>query len=194
MQLDRVPPPTARIPKDFGSRPPSIGVNLIAEKHGGALSLSPPAVARPISWRGAWAIVACALALLGQGEVYRIDAQLRTPERTISSFWRALRRDDEVGAARCMVEGEHKLPFPGMLWFLPPTSDFRLSNFNLVPMEGGHALVTYVVRYTPVGVPSEQAFVTSFEMVRQRGEWRIVRPVGEASMPEWKPIPRAVDI
>jgi hypothetical protein len=150
--------------------------------------------ARHITWRGGWVIALCALSLLGQGERYRIDARLTSPERTIASFWKSLRQDDEVGAAQCMVEGDHKLPFPGMLWFLPPTRDFKLSNFKLMPVEGGRLLVTYVVRYTPIGLASEQAFVTSFEMARQRGEWRIVRPVGEASMPEWKPILRAVDI
>lgn len=194
MQLDRVPPPAHPRVQDFGSRVPSIGVNLIAENQDGLPGSPRPARARPISWRGVWTVLAGALLLLGQGERYRVDPQLVTPERTIASFWRALRHDDDVAAAKCMVEGDHNLPFPGMLWFLPPTTDFRLSNFKIVPVEGGHALVTYVVRYTPVGVPSEQAFVTSFEMVRQRGEWRIVRPVGEASMPEWKPIPRAVDI
>jgi hypothetical protein len=151
-------------------------------------------MARRISWRGVCAIALCALSLLGQGERYWIDARLTSPERAIANFWRALRQDDDMGAAECMVEGEHNLPFPGMLWFLPPTKAFKLSNFKSLPIEGGHLLVTYAVRYTPVGLESEQAFVTSFEMVRQRGEWRIVRPVGEASMPEWKPILRAVDI
>ena len=147
-----------------------------------------------MSWRGAFAIALFALSLLGQGERYRIDSRLTSPQRTIANFWLALRRDDDVGASQCMVEGQHNLPFPGMLWFLPPTKEFKLSNFKTMPIEGGRVLVTYVVRYIPVGLESEQAFVTSFEMVRTRGEWRIVRPVGEASMPEWKPIPRAVDI
>jgi hypothetical protein len=194
MQLDRVPPPIRSLSDDLGSRAPSIGVDLDAEASDESRTLGPLGAARHISWRGAWAIALCALSLLGQGERYRIDTRLTSPERAIASFWKALRQDDEVGAAQCMVEGEHKLPFPGMLWFLPPTRDFKLSNFKTVPVEGDHLLVTYLVRYTPVGLESEQAFVTSFEMARQRGEWRIVRPVGEASMPEWKPILRAVDI
>ena len=38
------------------------------------------------------------------------------------------------------------------------------------------------------------SFRTADEMVRMRGEWRIARPLGEASMPDWQPIPRSVDI
>ena len=53
---------------------------------------------------------------------------------------------------------------------------------------------SYVVRYRPLGTSVQQAFVTGCELVRQRGEWRIVHSIGDASMPEWKPIPRSVDI
>ncbi|MGH3055978.1 MAG: hypothetical protein ACRDL7_13470 [Gaiellaceae bacterium] len=194
MQLDRVPPSARRISIDLGIREGTGGVEHQAETSDGSRAERAHGSARRVSWRGFWAIVLFAIVLVGQGERYRIDTRLTSPERAIANFWRALRRDDDVGAAQCMVEGEHSLPFPGMLWFLPPTRDFKLSNFRSVPIEGGRVLVTYVVRYTPVGLESEQAFVTSFEMVRQRGEWRIVRPVGEASMPEWKPILRAVDI
>jgi hypothetical protein len=31
------------------------------------------------------------------------------------------------------------------------------------------------------------------ELLRTRGEWRIVRPLGEASMPEWQPSSGPVD-
>jgi len=173
---------------------PESGVWHGAETSEVSLAFGSRASARPIGARAIVAILICALALLGQGERYRIDTRLTTPQRTIASFWKALRRNDEVGAAECMVDDSHGLPFPGMLWFLPPTQEFTLSNYKIMPVEGDHLLVTYLVRYKPVGLDVEQAFVTSFEMVRLHGEWLIVRPVGEASMPEWKPILRAVDI
>jgi hypothetical protein len=31
------------------------------------------------------------------------------------------------------------------------------------------------------------------ELLRTRGEWRIAKPIGEASMPEWRPQDRPVD-
>jgi hypothetical protein len=31
------------------------------------------------------------------------------------------------------------------------------------------------------------------ELVREHGEWRIAKSIGEASMPEWKPKDRPVD-
>jgi len=194
MQLHRVPPPLHRLSIDLGSQEHSFGVEHPAEASDLSRIRSTPIAARRITWRGGWLIALCALSLLGQGERSRIDSRLTSPERTIASFWKSLRQDDEAGAAQCMVEGDHNLPFPGMLWFLPPTRDFKLSNFKLMAIEGNRVLVTYAVRYTPVGLSSEQAFVTTFELARQRGEWRIVRSVGEASMPEWKPILRAVDI
>lgn len=192
MQLDRVPP-ARKTPQELGPGTPLVGVEHEAETSESS-NRAPQPIGRRIGGRALWAIALCGLSLLWQGERYRIDTGLTTPQRTVASFWRALRHGDETGAARCMVEGSHGLPFPGMLWFLPPTREFTLSNFQTMPVEGDHLLVTYLVRYTPVGVESEQAFVTSFEMVRQHGEWLIVRPVGEASMPEWKPFPRAVDI
>jgi hypothetical protein len=37
-------------------------------------------------------------------------------------------------------------------------------------------------------------FQTGCELVRQRGEWRIAKAIGEVSMPDWKPVPGPVDM
>ncbi|MBI1799688.1 MAG: hypothetical protein HYR73_08375 [Candidatus Eisenbacteria bacterium] len=147
-----------------------------------------------LSWRGVLLLALGAASLLGQGERYRVNPRLISPSRTIASYWEALRRDDENAAAECTVEGNPDVPYPGMLWFLPPTSELTLSDFRSLPVSSGRVLVTYLVRYRPVGLEVDQSFVTGCELVRQHGEWRIEKPIGEASMPEWKPIPRAVDI
>ena len=55
-------------------------------------------------------------------------------------------------------------------------------------------MASYELRFVPLGSGGEQVFRTSAELVRVRGEWRIGHPVGEVSMPEWKPIPHTVDI
>lgn len=148
----------------------------------------------PLGWRGVLLVALGFTSLLGEGERYRVDPRLTTPSRTIVSYWEALRSDDEQGALECTTEGSEDVPYPGMLWFLPPTTDLTLTGFKSLPISSGHVMVTYVVRYQPVGSAFEQAFVTGCELVRRRGEWRIARPIGEASMPEWKPIPHAVDI
>jgi hypothetical protein len=81
-----------------------------------------------------------------------------------------------------------------MLWFLPPTDELTLEDFRSLPVTGGRILVSYEVRYRPAGDDVVRSFRTADELVRMRGEWRIARPVGEASMPEWQPAPRPVDI
>ena len=190
VQLDRVPL-SPRFREESGPQTPAAGVTPE-----GAPLTAPVALRRHVraGARALAAIVLGALSLMGQGERYRIDPRFVSPTRAIASFWEALRHDDEAGAAQCMVEGPHDLPYPGMLWFLPPTTELRIGEFHSMPVENGHVLITYVVRYRPVGLPAEQAFVTGCEMIRQRGEWRIVKPMGEVNMPDWKPLPRSVDI
>jgi hypothetical protein len=156
--------------------------------------LGEAAVPMRVSWRGALAVIAGALSLLGQGERFRVDPRLVSPSSTIANYWAALRRDDEQAASECLVAGSLDLPEPGTLWFLPPTTELNLTSFHSLPVTAGRVLVRYEVRYRPVGVRIEQRFVTGNELVRERGEWRIAHTLGEASMPEWKPIPRTVDI
>ncbi len=132
--------------------------------------------------------------LLGLGERCRVDPRLTSPGSTLEAYWEALRAGDDAGVAECLVEGVHDLPFPGMLWFLPPTRELRLEGFRSLPVQSGRVMVTYEVHYRPEGASREQSFRTGNELVRTRGEWRIARPLGEAAMPEWKPVPRAIDI
>ncbi len=186
MQIDRIPIPAADH-ELTGTAMAPIGVE-------DADRLGEAGVRLRLSWRGALAVIAGALSLLGQGERYRVDPRFVSPSSTIANYWAALRRDDEQAASECLVAGNPEVPEPGTLWFLPPTTDLTLTAFHSLPITAGRVLVRYEVRYRPVGVRIEQRFVTGSELVRERGEWRIVRALGEASMPEWKPIPRTVDI
>jgi hypothetical protein len=81
-----------------------------------------------------------------------------------------------------------------MLWFLPPTDELTLQEFRSLPVTRGRILVSYEVQYRPAGTQEVRSFRTADEMVRMRGEWRIARPYGEASMPDWQPTPGPVDI
>jgi len=141
------------------------------------------------------AIVALAsLTLLGQGERCRVDPRFLSPSATLATYWSALRDGDANTVWECFVEGRHDLPMPGMLWFLPPTKQVTLDEFRSLPVTGGRVMVSYQVRYRPNGSGEEHSFRTGDELVRMRGEWRIARPLGEASMPEWSPSSRPVDI
>jgi hypothetical protein len=134
-----------------------------------------------------------ALSLFGLGERCRVNPRLVSPSATLRQYWRSLRTGDEGGVAECLVEGTRDLPFPGMLWFLPPTRELWLDDFHSLPVQSGRVLATYQVHFLPYGTGEVETFRTGSELVRTRGEWRIVRPLGEASMPEWRPIRRAVD-
>jgi hypothetical protein len=131
--------------------------------------------------------------MLGLGERCRVDQRLTSPSRTLQTYWGALRTGDEGTAAECMVDGPQDLPMPGQLWFLPPTREFELTAFRSLPVASGRVMVTYEVRYLPTGTSQELSFRTGNELVRERGEWRITRRLGEASMPDWQPVHRSVD-
>lgn len=145
-------------------------------------------------WRGVFVVALASLSLLGQGERSRVDPRFVSPSATLRTYWDALRAGDAAGAWECLVEGRHDLPMPGMLWFLPPTDELTLDAFRSLPVTRGRILVSYEVRYRRAGSGEVRSFRTADELVRLQGEWRIARPVGEASMPEWRPDPRPVDI
>jgi hypothetical protein len=131
--------------------------------------------------------------LLGQGEDTRVDGRLVSPSRTLATYWQALRENDLATVEDCFTAGRHDMPFPGMLWFLPQSAEIRLDSFRSLPVAVGRVMVTYEVHYYVPGDPGEESFQTGNELVRERGEWRISRILGEASMPEWRPVQRPVD-
>jgi hypothetical protein len=135
-----------------------------------------------------------AFALLGQGERCRVDPRFSTPSATLVTYWSALRDGDAEAVADCVLDDAAGQPFPGMLWFMPPTNELRLAGFRSLPVSAGRLFVTYEVRFRPLGALQDQRFETGHELVRRQDGWRIARGLGEASLPEWQPIPRAVDI
>jgi hypothetical protein len=133
------------------------------------------------------------LGLLGEGERCLVDARFRTPDATLRTYWEGLRRGDADVVWACFTEGRADLPVPGQLWFLPPTEKLDLAGMRVLPVDPNRVMVTYEVRYVPRGLSELRSFRTGDELVRMRGEWRISRPIGEASMPDPEPIPRPVD-
>ena len=145
-------------------------------------------------WRGLAVVAAVSLSLLGQGERYQVDPRFRSPSATLTTYWRALQDGDAEAVWECYADLRDPMPVPGMLWFLPATDELVLEEFRSLPVTAGRVMVTYEVRFTPRGTSEERSFRTADELVRERGEWRITRAVGEASMPEWDSTPGPVDI
>jgi hypothetical protein len=123
-----------------------------------------------------------------------VDPRLISPSATLATYWTALRDNDLATVYDCFTEGRHDMPFEGMLWFLPEGAELKLSEFRSLPVTGGRVMVSYEVEYRAQGAPRMERFQTGNELVRERGEWRIARPLGEASMPEWHHVESPVDI
>jgi len=139
-------------------------------------------------------ILLAMISLLGQGEPCQVDPRFGSPSATLATYWSALRDGDSDTVAECVLADAGGQPFPGMLWFMPPTREVRLGQFRSLPVSAGRLYVTYEVSFRPLGALEEQRFETGHELVRLRNGWHIARGLGAASLPEWKSIPRAVDI
>ena len=218
VQLERIPPRKILVPGSLdGTSAAGSGVEPPVGTPGPSDSeLSPrlDAAGRPASRTGesewvapevelprgriarvrAWALLVLAcVALLGQGERFRQDARFRSPGATLETYWGALRDNDLTTVTECFTEPQASLPFPGMLWFLPPVDSLRVASVHVVSAKVNDVVAMYEVRFTPAGSALGQHFVTTSELRRIGREWRIVPPTGEAAMPEWKPYPRPVD-
>jgi len=188
VQLDRIPPRSAPTPESGTSDPPA-GVQEVDGSTGNGTVQAEVWIRRPVSLR-AWALLAwLTFAVLGQGERFHLDHRFRTFDATLTTYWEALRSNDAGGAWECLADGTTGMPYPGMLWFLPPSDDLSLGNLRPLPIERGRMVVSYEVRYRPRGSDRELSFRTSSELVQKHGEWRIAHPIDAASVPEWRPLP-----
>jgi hypothetical protein len=199
VQLDRVPPrptdpgpsPEAGLPELSGTAitPDGVSSDDRSRGDGGAVASPGRIRARYLALVGL-----AAFTLLGQGERCLVDSRFSTPSHTLATYWSALRDGDAVTAGECVLDGAEDQPVAGMLWFMPPTREVRLEEFHSLPVEAGRLYVSYQVRFRPLGATEEQTFQTGHELVRLHGGWRIARGLGPASLPQWRSIPRAVDI
>ena len=194
MQLDRIPPrPFIAIGGTFGAPigvpAPSPGSEVVARPEGAtareAVRVSP--------W-GWFLLLAACMSVLGQGERFDVDTRFRSPGSTLETYWRAIRSNDLETVSECFLEPSASLPFPGMLWFLPPVQHLELRSVKIASGTATDLVVIYEVHFTPQGTADDQVFSTSSELRRTDHEWRIVPPRGEAGMPQWKPYPRPIDI
>lgn len=187
MQLDRIPSSARTLP-DSGTIPPACGVE---EQGRPSRGVEGAWGRRPVSLRS-WILLGWLLAaVLGQGERFHLDHRFRTFDATLATYWEALRANDAETAWQCMAD-EVATPYPGMVWFLPPTDALWIADIHALPVERGRMVVSYEVRYRPSGASGDLSFRTSSELVRRHGEWLIAHPLDAASVPEWRPLPGPV--
>ena len=187
MQLDRVPP-VRENSQESGTPAPPDGVGSDACSSAEPASSAPPGErAGALSWL---LLLMLCFSVLGQGERFAVDPRFHSPSSTLQTFWQALRSDDAETASLCLEDGGYTGPFPGAVWFLPPTRDLRLESIHTLPVRRGCVMVNYEVHYLAVGVVEELSFQTENQLVQVRGEWRISPPLGNVSLPEWRPIHR----
>jgi hypothetical protein len=122
--------------------------------------------------------------LLGQGERCDVDSRFCSPSATLTTYWEALRSDDAGTVVQCFADPRLAVPYPGMLWFLPPSESVSVYS----------VLATYELRYRPVGQREDMMAVTGTELVHVHGEWKLSRPAPDLGLPEWRPVPQRVDI
>lgn len=194
LQLDRVPPRprdlfeipgTSRLP--FGVEPPT-PAGLPAR----FVSVTdPPRRARVRSWLAL--SVAC-WTLLGHGETQWVDPRFATPATTVTTYWDALGRDDIRTVAECFVDPDAVVPKVGSVWFLPRTRRIDVRALRYGSSDTGDLVVTYEVRFVPMGANEEQRFVIGSELVRVRGEWRIQGWADDPSWPDFRAVTPPIDI
>jgi hypothetical protein len=140
------------------------------------------------------ALSAVCWSMLGQGEVCRIDPRFATPSATLQTYWESLRAENVDQAAECFADPAVAVPRPGSVWFLPPSDRLSVAAVRYVPGEANTVIATYEVRFQPRGSDEELRFVTGSELVRVRGEWRLIGLTDESEWPDWEPRPQAVDM
>jgi hypothetical protein len=192
VQLDRVPPARSAQEQESGTATPPGGVGT------GACSSSDSTFPRPpLTPAG---VLSCALVLvlcvglLGQGQRYSVDPRFCSPVATLRTYWESLRQGDAETASLCIEEGSYTGPFPGAVWFMPPSRNLRLTEVHELPVRHGRVLVNYEVHYLALGVSEELSFRSESQLTEHQGEWRITPPFGEVNVQEWRPIRRLAPI
>jgi hypothetical protein len=134
------------------------------------------------------ALVLGAASLLGQGERCRIDPLLAQPGSALAAYWEALQLNDVARVWSCSVERDNELPFPGMMWFLPPSRALWLEHISLVRTDKDHTVASYEVHFRPIGAPTERRLRVVTELVHVRGEWLVEHPLSEAGLLNGRPL------
>ena len=138
-------------------------------------------------------MVLAAVSLLGQGERYRLDPRFQSPTATLLTYWEAVQLDDITGVSECFAEPTLAVPYPGMVWVIPPVKRLGLYRVRCEESGEGRVRATYEVRFTARDALDEQHLVVESQLVRVRGAWRIETAFGDVVSPDVVPVRRVVD-
>jgi len=207
MQLDRVPPrrEASNVPSAIAGHPAAGQLSGTAARPSGVWNVGAvlagiraarrrSAVWPRTGWR-AWAVVFATLSLLGQGERYRLDPRFDSPTATLLTYWAAVQDDDAEGVIECFAEPTRAIPYPGMVWAIPPARTLGLYTVRCEPAGQGRVLATYEVRVTARDALDAQRLAISTSLVRVRGAWRIDEALDDMkALDATAPVRRVVDI
>jgi len=139
-------------------------------------------------------VVLLVVACLGfRGERCEVDPALSSPGTALATYWEALMNHDIEGIWACAAGPPGNLPFPGMQWGLPATRAFTIERLRFIPIDEDHVSATYAVRFRPRGNREERSLSVSTDLLRIRGEYRVLHPLSEAGILESRPVPLRVD-
>lgn len=109
------------------------------------------------------------------GEKPPTDPRFTSPALTVRAFWRAVLEESPDAALECFV-GPGAGSGAGRLR-LPALDAMELRAVRVKALGTGRALVQYQVHYRARGARHGGAFAAADEVVRVRGQWRILRPM-----------------
>jgi hypothetical protein len=184
VQLHRVPPPACPVVQLHGTPDTPSGV-VTAET-----AFPPGRHARWWHWLAVWLV---AVAVLGQGERFRVDNRFSSPTATLLTYWEALGHDDAEAVSECFAEPSRARPLPGMTWVVPPSRQLGLYSFKVEPINQDEVLATYEVRFVARDALDEERLVISSQLMFVNGGWRIVEPLDEVASPDAAPVRRLID-
>jgi hypothetical protein len=199
LQLDRVPPPNPASQLRGTTATPS-GVwngEGLAPRWGRFAAIARVRLSlgasRRRSWRG-FALVLATVSLLGQGERYQLDPRFGSPTATLLTYWEAVQLEDLTAVPECFVEPTTAVPYPGMVWHIPPVRRLGLYRVRCEVAGEGRVRATYEVRFTASDALDEQHYVVESRLVRVRGAWRIEEAFADMATTDVMPVRRVVDI
>ena len=120
------------------------------------------------------AVLGILLALTGERPPS--DPRFSSPAFAVRAFWQAVLDESPAEALECFA-GAGGGPDATRLLRIPPLAAMELRALQVRSVGTGRAVVQYQVHYRTRGSRQAGAFAAADEVVRVRGQWRILRPL-----------------
>jgi hypothetical protein len=113
------------------------------------------------------------------GERPPTDPRFSSPAFAVRAFWQAVLEESPAEALECFA-GAGGDPDAARRLRIPPLAAMELRALQVKTLGTGRAVVQYQVHYRTRGSRQAGAFAAADEVVRVRGQWRILRPLAPA--------------